>query len=360
MTATTHSFRELRLRGVSRSFGKAIALKELDLTLYAGEFVALLGPSGCGKSTALNCLAGLLPLTGGEIWKDEQRIDTLPPERRGFGMVFQSYALFPHLTIQRNVEFGLRMRGVRLVQRRSRAAEALRTVKLADHAHKRPAELSGGQQQRVAIARALAIEPDIILMDEPLSNLDASLRVELRTEIKRLHQSLGLSTLYVTHDQEEALSLADRVVILRDGRVEQSGPPATVYSRPASPYVAAFMGYRNLFTARATAAAGPGDTVSVHRDGYVFQATAVAGVQAGAEVTLAIRPDEVTVGEGGANQITLATEVVEFMGREIQVQGRMRDGQVLLLRTGSDVVPGDSVPVRLPRERLLAFGQVDG
>jgi putative spermidine/putrescine transport system ATP-binding protein len=343
------------MRHVSRSFGKTEALRDLDLVLAAGEFVALLGPSGCGKSTALACLAGLQPLSGGEIWIDKRRLDTLPAERRGFGMVFQSYALFPHLTVQKNVEFGLRMRKVKAAQRHERALAALRTVQLEDHAQKHPAQLSGGQQQRVAIARALAIEPDIVLMDEPLSNLDAALRIGLRTEIKRLHQNLGLTTLYVTHDQEEALSLADRVVILRDGCVEQAGTPEAVYNRPVSPYVAKFMGYRNVLAAHAASGGDAGEVVEVRRGAQVLHATAVEPITAGSEVTIAVRPEDVLVSSIDDNGLVAVAEVVEFMGREIQVGAGLPDGQVLHLRTEKPVAAGDSIRIGVPRQRLLAY-----
>lgn len=229
-------FEKLSMRGVTRSYAKSAtpALSNLDLELARGEFVALLGPSGCGKSTALACLAGLQPLSNGSIWRDDVRLDTLPPEKRGFGMVFQNYALFPHLSVQKNVEFGLSMRRVPKAQRQERAMRALTLVQLHEHAAKLPSQLSGGQQQRVAIARALAIEPEIVLMDEPLSNLDAALRIEMRTEIKRLYQERGLTVLYVTHDQEEALSLATRLVVLRKGVLEQTGTPRrSTPTRPA-------------------------------------------------------------------------------------------------------------------------------
>ncbi|WP_328447398.1 ABC transporter ATP-binding protein [Amycolatopsis sp. NBC_00438] len=254
------TFEQLRLDGVSRSFGTANALQGLDLAITRGEFVALLGPSGCGKSTALNCLAGLLPLTGGSIWLDDTRIDGRPPEQRGFGMVFQNYALFPHLSVRANVGFGLRMRKVARAEARRRVDEALRLVQLTDHAAKFPAQLSGGQQQRVAIARAVVLEPAVVLMDEPLSNLDAKLRLEMRMEIRRLHQTLGLTTVYVTHDQEEALSLADRLVVLREGAVQQIGTPEEVYAQPVNSYVASFMGYRNLLDLTITSATGLGTT----------------------------------------------------------------------------------------------------
>ena len=219
-------FKELRLEGVRRDFGNMSALRDLTLGIARGEFVALLGPSGCGKSTALNCIAGLLPVTGGSIWLDDKRIDTLRTEERGFGMVFQNYALFPHMTVRRNIGFGLKMRGVPGAESEKRVDEALRLVHLAEHAHKLPGQLSGGQQQRVAIARAIVIEPPLVLMDEPLSNLDAKLRLEMRQEIRRIHGQLGSTTIYVTHDQEEALSLADRIVVLREGSIRQVGTPA--------------------------------------------------------------------------------------------------------------------------------------
>ncbi|WP_344288658.1 ABC transporter ATP-binding protein, partial [Streptomyces synnematoformans] len=253
----TH-FGSLRMEKVSRSFGRFRALRELDLEIEGGEFIALLGPSGCGKSTALNCLAGLLPLTGGAITVDGERIDNVPPERRGFGMVFQNYALFPHLSVHDNVAFGLKMARVPKAERNLRVAQALALVQLAEHARKRPGQLSGGQQQRVAIARAVVLEPRLVLMDEPLSNLDAALRLEMRTEIRRLHQRLGLTTVYVTHDQEEALSLADRLVVLRDGTTQQIGTPEEVYGSPANRYVAGFMGYRNMLDVTVTDGAGAG------------------------------------------------------------------------------------------------------
>ena len=238
-------FKELRFDRISRSFGAVDALRDVTLTIRKGEFVALLGPSGCGKSTTLNILAGLLAATGGGIWLDERRIDTLRPEQRGFGMVFQNYALFPHLTVRRNIGFGLAMRNVARAEIARRTDEAIALVRLEGHGDKLPGQLSGGQQQRVAIARAIVIEPPLVLMDEPLSNLDAKLRLEMRAEIRRIHASLGATTIYVTHDQEEALSLADRIVVMRAGGVRQIGTPDDLYARPASLDVAEFMGFRN-------------------------------------------------------------------------------------------------------------------
>src|SRR5215813_3042769 len=225
MSIAGRDFRELRLDDLSRSFGALNALKGVSLTVRRGEFIALLGPSGCGKSTALNCLAGLLTLTGGSIWLDQTRIDRLRPEERGFGMVFQNYALFPHMSVRKNIGFGLKMQGKPAREVGPKVEEALSLVRLGAQGAKLPGQLSGGQQQRVAIARAIVIEPPLVLMDEPLSNLDAKLRLEMRTEIKRIHRELGRSTVYVTHDQDEALSLADRIVVMREGVVRQVGTP---------------------------------------------------------------------------------------------------------------------------------------
>ena len=200
MAIAARDFRELRLDGMSRNFGTVNALKGVDLSVRRGEFIALLGPSGCGKSTALNCLAGLLTLSGGSIWLDKTRIDRLAPEERGFGMVFQNYALFPHMSVRKNIGFGLSMQGVAKAEIARKVDEALAIVRLGDQGDKLPGQLSGGQQQRVAIARAIVIEPPLVLMDEPLSNLDAKLRLEMRAEIRRIHELIGSATIYVTHD----------------------------------------------------------------------------------------------------------------------------------------------------------------
>src|SRR3979411_246244 len=253
MAIAARDFRELRLDGMSRNFGFVNALKGVNLTVRRGEFIALLGPSGCGKSTALNCLAGLLNLSGGSVWLDNTRIDQLKPEARGFGMVFQNYALFPHMTVRKNIGFGLAMQGRPKAEIARKVDEALAIVRLGDQAEKLPGQLSGGQQQRVAIARAIVIEPPLVLMDEPLSNLDAKLRLEMRTEIRRIHNSVGSTTIYVTHDQDEALSLADRIVVLRDGMVPQVRTAVELYGRPANPDVAEFIGYRNLVRSRVAA-----------------------------------------------------------------------------------------------------------
>jgi putative spermidine/putrescine transport system ATP-binding protein len=339
-------FERLRLDGVTRRFGGVDALADLNLEIRRGEFIALLGPSGCGKSTALNCLAGLLPLTEGSIWRDDTRLDTLPPEKRGFGMVFQNYALFPHMSVQKNVSFGLQMRGVPRAEARRRTADAIRLVHLEEHATKLPGQLSGGQQQRVAIARAVVVEPSLVLMDEPLSNLDAKLRLEMRTEIRRLHQALGLTTVYVTHDQEEALSLSDRLVVLRDGRVQQIGTPEQVHTRPANRHVADFIGFRNLLAGHAD-----GDFLKINTTGVRVKGTPVGRIGDGSPVVAAIRPEDVTLG----GDLEATVEVVEYQGREKAVEARTGDGLVLHLRTDQRLAAGDKVKLGFPPERLLIF-----
>jgi putative spermidine/putrescine transport system ATP-binding protein len=359
-------FTQLRLDGVSRRFGGQDALVDLDLTIQAGEFVALLGPSGCGKSTALNCIAGLLPLTGGSIWQDSTRVDTLPPEKRGFGMVFQSYALFPHLSVRGNIAFGLKMQHRPKEEIRARTAEAIRLVRLEEHADKLPGQLSGGQQQRVAIARAVVLEPSVVLMDEPLSNLDAKLRLQMRTEIRRLHQALGLTTVYVTHDQEEALSLADRLVVLREGRVQQIGTPEELHTAPQTWAVADFMGYRNLLPATAQES-GSGNRVEVSLGTLTLRGRAIGAVSAGDRVVAAIRPDDVRLGPpdpaqdpGHDNDTLPATvEVVEYQGRELAVEARTPDGIGIFLRTQQRLAPGDAVSLRIDPDRLLVFPGAD-
>jgi putative spermidine/putrescine transport system ATP-binding protein len=347
-------FGQLRLEGVGRRFGTADALAGLDLTIERGEFIALLGPSGCGKSTALNCLAGLLPLTTGAIWQDDQRIDTLPPEKRGFGMVFQNYALFPHLTVRDNIAFGLRMRHLPKDEVRRRTTRAIEMVRLADHASKLPGQLSGGQQQRVAIARATVLEPSLVLMDEPLSNLDAKLRLEMRTEIRRLHQSLGLTTVYVTHDQEEALSMADRLVVMREGRVQQIGTPEEVHTKPSSWHVADFMGYRNLLPVKADSVTG--DDVTIPLGGTTLTGVAHGVVAAGDDVVAAVRPEDVKFGREGLNGLV---EVVEYQGREQAVEVVLKDGTRLHARTERKVNAGDPVAVTIDPGRLLVYPSED-
>ena len=352
----TSNFKELRLAQVSRHFdnpsgARVAALHELTLTIKRGEFICLLGPSGCGKTTALNCIAGLLPVTGGTISLDERRIDLLPPEKRGFGMVFQNYALFPHMTVQRNVAFGLMMRNTPAAEIKARVARAFQLVQLTGHEDKLPGQLSGGQQQRVAIARAIVIEPPLLLMDEPLSNLDAKLRLEMRAEIRRIHRELDRTTIYVTHDQEEALSLADRIVVMKDGLVQQVAAPADVYTEPANLHVARFMGYRNVLGLNLRTRNG--DQVTLDGSGLGLEGTAKQEI-AGSHASVAIRPEDISVG-AGPNGIDGRVESVEYGGHESLIDVRAGDNVLLHVRTGARVKAGDLVRLTISPKRVLVY-----
>ena len=356
----TNDFKELRLDRVTRRFagaaGKAFnALTDMTLTIRRGEFIALLGPSGCGKSTALNCIAGLMPLSDGTICLDATRIDTLPPEKRGFGMVFQNYALFPHMSVARNVGFGLKMRGVGASEIDTRVARALRLVQLTGQESKLPGQLSGGQQQRVAIARAIVIEPPLILMDEPLSNLDAKLRLETRSEIRRIHRELDRTTIYVTHDQDEALSLADRIVVIIKGRAQQAAPPDEVYAHPANLDVARFMGYRNVV--RVALGARNADQVALEGSGLKLTGT-VKQPLTGTHAYAAIRPDDLWAG-AGPNAIDGEVRTVEYGGRDSLIVVAAGDA-VLHARTTERVKPGERVRLTVPPERVLVYPAESG
>jgi putative spermidine/putrescine transport system ATP-binding protein len=342
-------FRRLRLSGVCRDFGALNALRDVTLDIERGEFVALLGPSGCGKSTALNCLAGLLPLTAGSIWLDDTRIDPLSPEERGFGMVFQNYALFPHMSARRNVAFGLAMQRQPRDEIERRCDQALSLVHLAAHGDKLPGQLSGGQQQRVAIARAVVIEPPLVLMDEPLSNLDAKLRLEMRSEIRRIHDLVGSATVYVTHDQEEALSMADRIVVLRDGRVRQIGTPQELYGRPGHVDVAEFMGFRNLLPGRVAGGQGAALTIAV---GDAHVAGTAVDARDG-DVIVAVRPEDLTPRADGPLEATVAA--CEFRGRDSYGRATMAAGHTLWFRCDEPLPAGQSLRLGADPERVLVY-----
>ena len=349
--AKADDFEALHLDRLTRRFHTHVALNGLTLTVRRGEFIALLGPSGCGKSTALNCIAGLMPLTSGEIRLDDRRIDTLPPEDRGFGMVFQNYALFPHMTVRRNIGFGLLMRGLPKTAIRAEVEQALALVQLQAHGDKLPGQLSGGQQQRVAIARAVAVNPPLILMDEPLSNLDAKLRLEMRHEIRRIHHQVRRSTIYVTHDQEEALALADRIVVMQDGTVQQIGTPQELYERPLNLTVARFMGYRNVLHFDA-AVPVQGSLVRLHRGGASILATLQAGVAAG-PVTVAIRPNDIGAGDG-PNGIEGRVVEAEYCGADYLIDVDTAFG-LLHATVHQPVRIGDTLRLVLPPGRVLAY-----
>jgi putative spermidine/putrescine transport system ATP-binding protein len=351
MAIAARDFRELRLDGMSRAFGTINALKGVTLNVRRGEFIALLGPSGCGKSTALNCLAGLLTLSGGSVWLDSTRIDRLAPEQRGFGMVFQNYALFPHMSVRRNIGFGLKMRGIGKGEIKRKVDEALAIVRLGDQGDKLPGQLSGGQQQRVAIARAIVIEPPMVLMDEPLSNLDAKLRLEMRAEIRRIHDLIGSATIYVTHDQEEALSLADRIVVMRSGEVRQVGTPQDLYARPAHADVAEFMGYRNQIRSRADKS---GNLASVTIGGASLQGTPL-GTLGSEDVVAAIRPDDLRATAGGPIAVTV--ESAQYHGHDFYCSGRAADGTELYFVSGQSARKGDTLRLAADPSRVLLYSR---
>jgi putative spermidine/putrescine transport system ATP-binding protein len=350
-------FEQLRLESVSRSFvnaeGQSVAaLQGLDLNIRRGEFIALLGPSGCGKSTALNCIAGLQPLSGGGIWLDDKRIDVLPPEKRGFGMVFQNYALFPHMSVLDNVGFGLKMRGVAKAETVKRAREALQLVQLVGHEKKLPGQLSGGQQQRVAIARAIVIEPPLILMDEPLSNLDTKLRIEMRAEIRRIHTQLDRATIYVTHDQDEALSMADRIVVMKEGVVQQVATPKEVYGRPKNLHVARFMGYRNVlpFTLEGT----QGEGVAVEANGVRLIGIAMDGFNS-KRVSVALRPEDMErAAPGSENSFDAQVTTVEYGGRDSLIRVKSAFGE-MWARVAGEFAEGERVTLCVPPSRTLVY-----
>ena len=351
------AFRSLRLDRVSRTFGAFNALRDLSLEIRRGEFVALLGPSGCGKSTALNCIAGLLPTSAGSIWLDDRRIDTLPAEERGFGMVFQNYALFPHMSIRNNVGFGLKMQGVDKAEIDRRVDKALATVRLESQAAKLPGQLSGGQQQRVAIARAIVIEPPLVLMDEPLSNLDAKLRLEMRQEIRRIHAGLGSVTIYVTHDQDEALSLADRIVVLREGEIRQVGTPEELYARPARADVADFMGFRNRIAGAVKARNG--DQVTLDIGGISVTGLAREAIE-GRGLAM-MRPDDLVASLDAAPDALPATvEAIEYRGRDFFGSARLADGTEAFFRAPKRLAAGDAVHLAPEPGKVLIFAGGQG
>jgi iron(III) transport system ATP-binding protein len=350
----------LRLAGIRKSFGKFEALKDIALDVRPGELMVFLGPSGCGKTTLLRIIAGLETQDSGTIEQGGRDISRLPPMKRDYGIVFQSYALFPNLTIRANVAYGLVNRREARGAIGARVAELLNLVGLPDAGSKFPGQLSGGQQQRVALARALATSPGLLLLDEPLSALDALERVRLRGEIRTLQQRLGVTTVMVTHDQEEALSMADRIVVMRHGRIEQVGSPREVYEVPTTPFVADFVGKINVLPA---VAEGPGR----FRVGEVSLVAARRDVAAGTQVRLYLRPEEIALnasGEVNGNRLGATISKVEFLGAFCMV-GLALDalGAPPLLANvprhdvdAGNMVAGQAVTVSLPANALRVLG----
>src|SRR5262245_37653579 len=349
----------VRITGLIKRYGDVGAVAGLDLAVRPGELVALLGPSGCGKTTTLRLVAGFIAPDGGEIRVGDRVLSSptmvIPPERRRMAMIFQSYALWPHMTVAQNVAYGLRFAGVPRPERERRVEAMLEVVQLGGYGARYPGELSGGQQQRVAVARALVVEPEILLLDEPLSNLDASLREEMRFEIRRLHEQFGITTLYVTHDQAEAMVISDRVAVLRDGRVVQVGAPQELFERPQTRFVAEFIGKTNLIDAVAD---GP---ATVARDGLRLR-VAADGLTPRTPAVVSIRPHQIALGPASASATTglnvLAGSVIRasYLGDTVDYQVRL-DGRDVVLRvtgpTPARVQPGESVAVTVPPEACV-------
>lgn len=351
----------LQVEGVNKNFGKFVALRDIYLDVYPGEFVCLLGPSGCGKTTLLRIIAGLEQQTTGRVIQGGRDVSRLPASQRDFGIVFQSYALFPNLTAAQNIAYGLQNAKENKQTIKNRVDELLNLVGLEGFGHKYPAQMSGGQQQRVALARALALSPGLLLLDEPLSALDAQVRVKLRTEITKLQKSLGVTTIMVTHDQAEALAMADRAVVMDKGYIAQVGSPHAIYKRPNTPFVANFIGVMNFLN---------GVTVSNNmvRCGNIMVQIADQGLNPDTPVSIAIRPEDVRLVPGDANlpnQITATVESVEFLGSGYHVtlspQGDAKEIMTIELSTHQvnnlDLTPQAILNIQLPPEHIQIFSE---
>ncbi|MCU4181514.1 ABC transporter ATP-binding protein [Bosea sp. BH3] len=345
----------LSISHLKKIYGDFIAVDDVDISVAEGEFLVLLGPSGCGKTTTLRMIAGFIPPTAGSITIGEQDVTNLPPWKRHCGLVFQSYALFPHMTVAQNVAFGLEMHKVPQAERGPRVAEALRLVRLNGFDERYPRQLSGGQQQRVALARALAMEPKVLLLDEPLSNLDAKLRLEVRVEIRELQRKLGLTTIMVTHDQEEALTMADRLVVMEKGQVRQIGTQRELYERPADRFVAGFIGRSAFLDGEVTA---PG---LFRTAGGLDIACAAASVPGPA--TLALRPERIAVGaevEGLPNRFTARVEHASYLGALLDIQVSLDEHDRMLLQIPNragliEPKPGESISIGWAEDAGLVY-----
>jgi putative spermidine/putrescine transport system ATP-binding protein len=327
----------LELAGVSKRYDSLVAVDALDLSLRTGEFLTLLGPSGSGKTTTLMMVAGLQQPDAGSITLNGASVARLPPYRRDIGMVFQSYALFPHMTVRRNVAFPLEMRGLAKSEISRLVDEALALVKLPDHGDRLPRQLSGGQQQRVALARAMVYRPALLLMDEPLGALDRKLREQLQLEIKRVHRERGISVLYVTHDQEEALTMSDRIAVFNRGRIEQIGTPEELYDRPATRFVASFIGDTNFLSGRVVSSSE--GVCAIETAAGRVQASLRLPVAVGAPVTVAVRPERVVLASPreGRNGIAGTISDIIFLGTARKYVVRLADGtECVVLRQVSD------------------------
>ena len=351
----------VELAGIQKQFGDVAAVDDFNLQVERGEFVSFLGPSGCGKTTTLRMIAGFEQPTAGTIVVDGVDITHRPPNQRNVGMVFQSYALFPNMNVADNIGFGLKVHKKPKEAIDRRVEELLTLIHLKGRGARFPYQLSGGQQQRVALARALAIEPQVLLLDEPLSALDAKIRVALRTEIRAIQRQLGITTVYVTHDQEEALSLSDRVVVMNDGRIEQIGSPSEIYNFPATSFVASFVGTLNMLAARVVDPSAGRLSVEGQE---IRAAKPIADARAGEIVSVALRPESISLEEGpeGANRLRGPVVDVSFLGSIVRLRIRLGDGPTVSLDTFNDpnlTLPpiGETVTVSFPPEASLVLDQ---
>jgi len=343
----------VELRGCTRDYGDVRAVDALDLGVYEGEFLSLLGPSGCGKTTTLNLIAGFVEPTAGRILVDGEDVTGRPAHLRGLGVVFQSYALFPHLSVFENVAFGLRERRVAGGEVARRVGDALELVRLDRRGGQRPSELSGGMQQRVALARALVYRPRVVLLDEPLAALDKKLREEMRGELREIQRSVGITTVFVTHDQTEALGLSDRIAVMSRGRIEQLGAPREIYDHPATRFVADFIGASTVLRGRAVAV----DRLAVAGDASLRVAAGRA-LRVGEEVELAIRPERVRLAPGpGDNVLDARIEGLVYQGAQTEVTARLGDGQRVLVFVTEPapvpLAPGQTVHLHLPADAFM-------
>ena len=349
----------LQLSGVRKSYGATPVLDDVSLTLAAREFIAFLGPSGSGKSTLLRIIAGLERADAGEILLDDRRIDRLPPGDRGVAMVFQHYALYPHMTVRENMAFGLRNARVGKDEIERRIADASAVLQIDELLDRKPAQMSGGQRQRVAIGRALVKEPKLFLLDEPLSNLDAALRLRTRVELAQLKQRVDAAVIMVTHDQAEAMTLADRIVVMSDRRIQQVGAPMEIYGRPANVFVAQFVGSPAMTLLPATLVDGGRKAVLRLGDGSEVQ-TLVARDQlpAGAQLRLGLRPEAVRVDAAGQATTKAKVELVERLGERTLVYARLSDGEAITAEADGDsaVKIGDEVPLKIEGRAAHVFG----
>jgi multiple sugar transport system ATP-binding protein len=353
----------VKLRDVRKTYGKVEVIKGVDIDIEDGEFVVFVGPSGCGKSTLLRMIAGLEDITSGTLEIDGMRVNDLEPSKRGIAMVFQSYAIFPHMTVRENVAFGLTINKVSKTEKAEKVAEAARILQMEHLLDRRPSELSGGQRQRVAIGRAIVRDPKVFLFDEPLSNLDAALRMDMRMEIGKLHQDLGASMIYVTHDQVEAMTLADKIVVLKDGLVMQAGAPMELYHEPANLFVAGFLGAPSMNFLKVTVDEIGQDWVQVSSEALASVKVPNKGrtFAKGQIATLGVRPQYLTAAPEGQGMLNGKVILTERLGSETVVNLASSDGTTLIAAIAEDavLVPGDDMAWTFDPALAHAFPEVD-